>query len=202
MLKFTSQVVVCIVVMGFLVMSLFTVGTSQTLLEQSLILGPYSDALNMVADLTGVKDPRPAIWGLDGSQSVVVPFEDVPEGYRVRVLSLTGNYMAWARAAYRPGKHVGTSWGIKTSYPDGSLHLPQFGASNCFAYLEYGLSNGEVNQPFNIDTHVGGLLGVDNTLTFVSAVYLNDEMIPVHMETTFTMIYQFEKQSFYIAREK
>jgi hypothetical protein len=155
------------------------------------ILGPYSDAFNFPADLTGTPDTRPTTWGLSTSQNGSVPFYP-PAGYRVRILSLQGNYMAWARAVYAPGNHVGTSWGILTNGPVGSSRA-SFAADNCFVWLEYGLSNGEVNEPFKIDTSAGGLLAADNTMVIVMAVYLNDQPISVHQETTFIATYQFER---------
>src|SRR5579872_5760860 len=128
-----------------------------------MILGPYSDAFNFPGDFTGTPDSRPSTWGLAGSQTSAPVVFNPPAGYRVRILKLEGNYMAWARQAYAPGNHVGTSWGILTTAPGGSSRV-NFAADNCFVWLEYGLSNGEVNQPFVIDTRAGGLLEPDNSM--------------------------------------
>jgi hypothetical protein len=154
------------------------------------ILGPYSAAFNFPADFVGTPDTRPTTWGRAGSATNPVVFYP-PAGYRVRILELVGNYMAWARGVYEPGNHVGTSWGILTTAARGSSRVP-LAADDCFAWLQYGLSNGEINQPFTLDTHVGGLLEADNTMQVVLAVYLNDQPISVHQETTFIAKYQFE----------
>lgn len=155
------------------------------------ILGPYSRVFNQPADLIGVPETRPCCWGYTASIENRYTFNP-PVGYRVHILKIDGNYMAWARGVFAPGQHVGTSWGIVTSAVNDETFLP-WTASNCFVYLEYALSNGEVNQPFKLDTSVGGRLPIDNSFTFVSAIYLSDAPIPIHMETTGVIIFQFEK---------
>ncbi len=154
------------------------------------ILGPYSVAVNYPADLAGVPDPE--FWGFAGAQTDVVTF-NVPPGYRVRVLHLDGNYMAWARGVYLPGKHAGTSWGIATTAAPGSTRVA-YSADNCFVYLEYAISNAEVNQRFSLNTKTGGLLEPDNIMNVVLAVYLNDQPISIHAEVTGIVQFQYERQ--------
>lgn len=154
------------------------------------ILGPYSSSVNYPADLTGVPDTRPGTWGLGAAQTDVIQFHP-PAGYRVRVLRVYGNFMAWPRAVYAPGNHTGVSWGLTTSDPVGSPEVDA-AADGCFVYEQYALGNSEVNQSFDFDTSTGGLLGADNVMNEVSAVFLNDQPIPVHSEVTFVIVYRFE----------
>jgi hypothetical protein len=155
------------------------------------VLGPFAVSMNYPADLTGTPDTRLGTWGLAGAQTTSVQFHP-PAGYRVRLLHVRGNYMAWARGTYQAGQHAGVSWGLTTSAPVGST-LVDDAAEGCQVYLQYAVGNGEVNEPFDIAIP-NGLLGSDNVMDEVNAIFLNDEAIAIHAETTFILEFQFEKE--------
>ena len=152
-------------------------------------IGPFSAAANFSVDLQGQVDTRPGTWGTADYAINEITFTP-PKGYRVRILRVYGDHIAWVRE--KDTKHsAGVLWGLQTTAPDGSTRV-SYSADNCFAYLQQVVTT-PTRAAFDIDTHVGGLLEEDNILRSKQAVYLNDFSQPIHMEVTLVYVYQFEK---------
>jgi hypothetical protein len=156
-------------------------------------LGPYSTAVNFSVDLEGTPDTRPGTWGDAGFAQNLVTFSP-PAGYLVRVLTIYGDFIGFPKSGTPP---VGTSceigWGLKTTAPDGSK-LVSTGYDNSFVWLQNVITSSApgCRAGFDLDVHVGGLLDSDNTMISQVFVGLNTTGLTIHMEPTFTMVYQFE----------
>jgi hypothetical protein len=160
------------------------------------ILGPYSTAVNFSIDLTGIPDTRPGTWGNTDSAQNIVTFAP-PSGYAVRVLSIYGDFIGFPRAGTPPaGTSCEIGWGLKTTAPDGSKLLST-GFDNSFVWLQNVVTSEApaCRAGFNFDVHTGGLLGPDNTMISQVFVALNTTDLTIHLEPTFTMVYQFETLS-------
>jgi hypothetical protein len=157
------------------------------------ILGPYSTAVNFSIDLAGIPDTRPGTWGNTGSAQNLVTFSP-PAGYAVRVLTIYGDFTGFPRSGTpSPGTSCEIGWGLKTTAPDGSK-LVSTGYDNSFVWLQNVVTSvaPACRAGFNFDVRTGGLLGPDNTMISQVFVALNTTGLTIHMEPTFTMVYQFE----------
>jgi hypothetical protein len=157
------------------------------------ILGPYSTAANFSIDLAGEPDTRPGTWGNTGFAQNIVTFSP-PAGHAVRVLAIYGDFIAFPRSDTPPaGTSCEVGWGLKTTAPDGSK-LVSTGYDNSFVWLQNVVTceAPACRAGFNFDVQRGGLLGSDNTMISQVFVALNTTGLTIHMEPTFTMVYQFE----------
>lgn len=164
------------------------------------ISSPCSAAANFAYDLIGTPDSRAGTWGSAGSQTYKMTFK-VPPGYRVRVLRVYGDFVFWPRGTPQPdagdnvvGHAVGVLFGLSSTAPDGSALVEGGGASdNCFLYIQDSSKGGERRAPFDYDTHIGGLLEPDGVMVVKAAVWLNTMGLAVHIEPSFTTIFQYER---------
>ncbi len=157
------------------------------------ILGPYSTAVNFSIDLAGIPDTRPGTWGSTGSAQNVVTFSP-PAGYAVRVLTIYGDFIGVPKSGSPPpDTSCEIGWGLKTTAPDGS-NLVSTGYDNSFVWLQNVITSQTpvCRAGFNFDVRTGGLLATDNTMISQVFVALNTTGLTIHMEPTFTMVYQFE----------
>ena len=159
--------------------------------NRECISGPCSASTNWAADLSGTPDTRPGTWGTAGAITGDWQFDDVPPGYRVRVLCVYGDFIAWVHGTVPAGTHAGVLWGLETTAPEVGTHL-EFGSDDCFMYLQGSVGDGDFRAPFDQDVRAGGLLQPDNILRQKLAVWLNDTGQSVHMEATMVVIYRFE----------
>jgi len=155
-----------------------------------IVLGPYSAASNSVADMIGLQDERPGTWGTSDWVICKITFKP-PAGYRVRILRVYGDLTAWARGVVAAGANAGALWALSTTGPEGSVRM-DYGADNTFVYIQGVVNDSALRAAFEFDTHVGGLLEPDNVLVSKLAVFLNDTRRTIHLEPTWTMVYQFE----------
>jgi hypothetical protein len=168
-----------------------------TALAQSSTLGPYSSSTNYSVDLLGPVDTRPNCWGNADSFTWRMPFHP-PVGYRVRILALHGDLVAWPKvlAGAPPvpnGAYAGVLVGISTSAPSGSANC-DFCDDPTMLYLQGGINSGSaVRLPYD-RTDLSAVLEPDNNLLIKVASWLNTTGYPIHIEPTFTVRYQFERE--------
>jgi hypothetical protein len=160
------------------------------------LLGPFTASSNFSVDLLGEKDTREGTWGYTGAQTWPIQFNP-PEGYRVRVLEISGDLIAWPRVlpgetAVQPGAYAGVLVGFQTTAPEGSERCSPC-ADNTPVYLQAGLDG----RPSRIAyaRKVNMLLEQDNRLIVKVAAWLNTTGKPIHIEPTFTLKYRWERQS-------
>jgi len=161
------------------------------------LLGPYSASCNFSADLTGKADTRESTWGTADSYNFTVVLS-APTGYRVRILRLSGDLVAWpktmpADAAVVANQYAGVLLGFQTTAPPGSLRCNPC-ADNTMLYIQSAMRADPVRAPFDNNVRVGGLLERDGKLIVVVAAWLNTTQRPIHIEPTFTVEYCYEPE--------
>jgi hypothetical protein len=161
----------------------------KTLLLVPSLLGPFSAATNHADDILGTPDSRQGTWGMAGSYTHNYAFHP-PAGYRVRVLRVYGNFQRWMRDPGLPGKCAGVLWGLRSNGDDSSPMEPA--SNNTMLYIQ----DATCGAPFrdSVDVKIeNGLLAADNVLRSIVAVFLNETGEPIHLEPSFTVVYQFEQ---------
>ena len=91
--------------------------------KQPRTMGPFQTTLNHSIDVTGKPDKRPTSWGL--SQAVPIRLKvTAPTGFRVRILRVAGDLVAWPKAGTMTGaQYAEVGWGLNTSLNDGSKYI-------------------------------------------------------------------------------
>ena len=146
------------------------------------VLGPYSAATNITADLYGTPDTRPSTWGY--TEFVDVPIQVFPHPGRggdgdVRILRVYGNVYIMpeghrdtvAGPFPDPKGYAAMLWGFLTTAPGGSSRVT-LSADDCLSFYQVGLD--VVPQHFEFDFSLGqgvtpgqptmGVLSADNVL--------------------------------------
>jgi len=157
--------------------------------------GPFSAATNFTVDLAGTPDSRPATWGSSAAQSWKIPFHP-PAGYRVRILSITGDLTAWVHGKVPDGSTAGVLWGLQSTgaVDQGSSKRVEYSGEGTMLYVQGALAGQPlVRTVNNMDVSAGGLLEADNVLVCKVAVFLNDTNQSVHIEPTWTMTFIWQK---------
>lgn len=168
--------------------------TGLTVRAELPVLGPYSVAQNFSVAMAGYPDTRPTTWGSSGFVQNVLTFYP-PPGYRVHVLRVYGDFIAWPKAGVMgPGTYCEVGWGLKSSLPDGSVRA-SYGYDNSFVWLQNVVLPGNTSPrlAFDLDVRVGGLLGLDNLLISQMFVAVNTSGLEIQEEPTFVVVYQFEE---------
>ena len=169
------------------------------------LAAPHTVSGNFPRDLYGPVDTRmagmtcsvgPCIWG--HADSDVMPLQFFPPaGYRVRILGLRGDAIAWIKSL--PGdpatpleSAAGILVGFQTTSSSGSAHC-DYCADGCPLYLQDSVTEKtpKTRTPFVYD-NLNMLLDPDNKLQLKVASFLNTTGKPIHIEATYTVIYRFE----------
>lgn len=162
---------------------------------------------NFPADLYGPVDTRmagqvcaggPCIWGRADSAVLPIRFHP-PAGYRVRIVALRGDVVAWIKSlpgdAPTPAESAaGILGGFQTTSSGGTPDC-DYCASGCPVYVQDSVTEKEpkTRMAFNYD-HVGLLLDDDNVFNAKIASWLNTTGKPIHMEITYTIQFRYERQ--------
>lgn len=157
------------------------------------VLGPYSTAMNFSIDLAGTPDTRPGTWGNAGFAQNIATFSP-PAGYRVRILRVYGDLIGFPKSGMPDaGTSCEIGWGLKSTAPDGSGRVST-GYDNSFVWLQHVVmsTSPSCRAGFDFEVGTGGLLEADHQLVSQTFVALNTTGLTIHMEPTFTMVYQFE----------
>ena len=165
-------------------------------------LGPFQTTLNHSIDVTGKPDQRPTSWGL--SQPVPIRLKiAAPAGFRVRILRVAGDLVAWPKAGTLTGaRYAEVGWGLNTSLNDGSKYVSYaddpaaMAFDNSCAWVQDSLTatHGSSRISFDRDVSACGVLK-DGAFISQAFVALNTSGLEIHLEPTFTLTYQFEENS-------
>ena len=166
---------------------------------QVAFLGPFQSTSNTAFDVAGDPDGRPGSWGL--SKAVPVRLKiTAPTGYRVRILHIAGDLVAWPKKGVLTGdRYAEVGWGLNTSLNDGSKYMsypddPKATAyDNCMVWIQDVIvaTRGAVRATF--DRRVSALLNSDGIMYSQAFVALNTSGLEIHLEPTVTVTYRFEK---------
>jgi hypothetical protein len=116
-----------------------------------------------------------------------------PAGYKVRILEVHGDFIAWPKAGtIPPATSAEVGWGLKSTAPDGTA-AASYGYDNSPVWIQDGVSAGapRTRAAFDRVFSAGFDLGDDNTLVSQSFVAINTTGLVIHMEPTFTLTYSF-----------
>lgn len=162
-------------------------------LGQGIQTGPFSASTNFTVDISGAQDNRPGTWGTSGVQTWSMKFYP-PAGYLVRILHVHGDLTAMVRQPQQMIGQAGVLWGLgSTVAPNqGDSARVQYSGEGTFLYVQGVLTPTQpLTRAVDYDTSVGGLLGSDNTLIVKVAAFLNDTGAAIHLEPTFTMVFEW-----------
>lgn len=155
---------------------------------------------NYPVNLYGPVDTRNECWGNAEAQSLPIQFKP-PAGQRVRVLELRGDLTAWPKTvgvAPGPGLDAvaigsaGVLLGFSTTGSAGATEC-NFCADGCMVYVQAALvGNTAVVRDFDYVVSADNLLDEDNILVLKLAAWLNTTGVPIHVEGTYGILFQFE----------
>jgi hypothetical protein len=160
---------------------------------------------NFPRDLYGPEDLRdtrlvcaggPCIWGHADSAVLPIAFHP-PAGYRVRILELKGDLVAWIKSL--PGdpptpleSAAGVLMGFQTT-SSGATTACDYCASDCPLYVQDAVTEKQPKTRAPFDYGVDLLLDTDNLLNLKVAAWLNTTGKPIHLEGTYTITFVYEK---------
>lgn len=151
-----------------------------------------SFATNIAWDTAGKEDKRPGTWGTTDSVSSEIPFVDVPKGYSVEILHLSGDEIAAPHGAMAPNSMAYVLVGLTNSTPYQSPYVgPGLGSVGTFLYKQGVVPASGARIPFNED--VIGTLNADNILILKQALFLSTAGVPIHMEATVVVKFRYVK---------
>lgn len=143
---------------------------------------------NFAIDIRGEVDTRQGTWGRAGAEEWKVRFFP-PAGRRVQIIRVYGDVVSWPKGKSPEGSFSGILFGLQTTGPDGSVHA-DLAADNCFLYIQDVLESKGRRTPF--DTRFDDVyLDRDSVLRVKVAAWLNDTGLDIHIEPTFSVVYQF-----------
>jgi hypothetical protein len=125
-----------------------------------------------------------------------IPFYP-PAGYRVRILALRGDLVAWIKSL--PGdpptpleSGAGVLMGFQTTSMGGTQEC-DYCASGCLLYLQDAVVEKEPKTRLPYDKQINILLDSDNMLNLKIASWLNTTGKPIHLEATYdTIMFRYE----------
>ena len=166
---------------------------------------PLQFSVNIAFDNEGTPDTRPTTWGNAAYADTPVPFVNIPKGKKVRLLRWDGDFYAFIHGNAPPGTHAGLLAGILTQaklvngiwqaanqpspYVDPSVQA----SAGCplFVCHSVGADSSTCRIPINVDLSAGGLLD-ESVFLMRQALFLNDTGLPIHMEMTGVVSFQYE----------
>ena len=161
-------------------------GLLVTACAQPRVLGPYVKTHNHSDDLLGT--PKAGEWGV--SDQAVHPYRfSPPSGYRVRVLRIRGDVQGFIRnpTAYC----AGTMWAMHAQLAT-PPQVDEFVDPTLLLWVQDATCRGaSFRDP--VDRPVNQLLKTPELVSKV-ATFLNETGQPVHIEASFTITYQFERE--------
>lgn len=156
---------------------------------------------NFPVNLYGPPDTRNETWGNAEAQSLNITFKPPQGKTRTRVLGLRGDLVAWPSpvatvdtgAVQTPATgSAGVLLGFSTSSSKGSQYV-DFGADGCMVYIQDAVTGGQKTcREFDYEVEADGLLDEDNILVLKLAAWLNTTGVPIHIEGTYGILFQFE----------
>jgi len=173
-------------------------------LAAALLFGPHTVSGNFPRDLCGPVDNRMAgqscgsgscVWGTAEAQTLPITFHS-PAGYRVRLLRLRGDLVAWIKTL--PGdpapalrSAAGVLLGFSTS-ADGGSSSCDYCADNTPLYIQDAVMDSmpKTRAPFDY-ADVGFTLPADNVLLLKIASWLNSTGDAIHVEATYTIQFDY-----------
>ena len=129
------------------------------------------------------------MWGNTDVVQSQIPFINVPKGYQVQITNVSGDQIAAPYGTMLPNSMAYILVGLTDTTPNQSPYVgPGLGSMGCFLYKQTAVPPEGARIP--ICEAVVGLLNADNILIVKQALFLSTAGVPIHMETT--LVIQFE----------
>lgn len=178
-----------------LIEAVYKLSAERVVLAQApCISTPCTVTTNIAWESAGHPDTRPGTYGTTDSVSSQIPFVNVPKGYLVSILHLSGDEIA---APHGPMKANSISYvlaGATTTTPFQSPYAgPGLGSSGTFLYKQSPVSAEGARIP--IDESVQGVLNPDNILILKQSIFLDTTGVPQHNELTLVISFEYVKGS-------
>lgn len=169
----------------------------------------YSISVNFAVDLLGYQSGSQIDSNSVARNRTVIR---APEGYRVRIVRVYGDFVIWPVGSVQFGRFAGANWGLQSSERPDTPETPRLKLSSDDngQFLEapvgafndrptlislQGATGGTVCRvPFSEDVSAAGLLADDGELLSTMAVWLNDTGRKIHLEATFTVVFCYERK--------
>lgn len=150
-------------------------------------------SINYPFDSAGEPDTRPGTWGNTSYDDGKIQFLNVPDGKRVRIMRIYGDFVCWPHGDVSPGKFAGCLFGIITT-ASGQSPYATFSQSGCMAYLQTAVGADMARLHFDFDTEAAGLLEADHVMLVRRALFLSElgNGCVVHMEPSFIVEFAYE----------
>lgn len=155
------------------------------------MLSPCAFSINYPFDSAGVKDTRPGTWGTAAFDDGKVQFLNVPAGYRVRIVRVYGDFVAWPHGSVKGGKFSGILFGLLATN-NGASPYAALSASGCPLYLQHVIGANGARGSFDVRTDTAGLLAADNILLIRRAIFMNELGASVHLEPSMIVEFKYE----------
>lgn len=145
---------------------------------------------NVSIDIKGEPDSRPGTWGNAGAQYHEIKFNR-PPGSRVRILLLQGDIVTFPWDQARSNGHAGVLASFTTKpNPMGAANLCTLCSADVLHYTQTISSlEGDTRQFTRVFKN--GYILPEDTLVIVQAVWLNTYDVPVHIETTYNIEFDY-----------
>jgi hypothetical protein len=176
-------------------------------------LGPFTMSANFAADLYGNLDTRPGTWGFADLAQWTITFKP-PAGYRVHILRIHGDLVSWIKTlpgdAKTPDESTaGVLLGIQSTPHNTNSDRCDFCADlvlkplqttsrkapvqgTTMLYIQDSVSERRPNSRAQFDLqNINDILESDNKLLVTVSSWLNTTLKPVHIEPTFTVLYEW-----------
>lgn len=150
-----------------------------------------NDPINLPFDSVGSSCPTGVgiTWGTCAGQEVAIQFDNVPVGYTVKLIRVYGDFIAWVHGKVPEGTNSGVLWGLYNSANNYSSTL-QYASNGTYTYFQGAVNATNFRGSFDT-TFVNATLPPNNVIINHNAIFLNDTGQSIHMESTFTLVYQF-----------
>jgi hypothetical protein len=160
-------------------------------------LTPCSYSANVAWTTAGYPDTRPTTWGNTDAVTTPITFKNVPSGYRVQIVHVSGDQIA---APFNTKEESMPSWGM--AYVLISLTNSTGGATSPYVSVGTGVANEgmlykqSVVPPSGVTRDIDeditsplSVLNEDNVLNLNQALFLSTAGVPIHLEAT--LVVQF-----------
>jgi hypothetical protein len=149
---------------------------------------------NITWESAGKPDTRPGTYGTTDSVSSSIPFTNVPKGYLVQILHLSGDEIAAPHGTPKAGSMSYILAGATNTSPNQSPYVgPGLGSSGTLMYKQSPVSGAGARIPIN--ESVLGTLNPDNILILKQSIFLDTTGVPQHNELTLVIQFQYVKGS-------
>lgn len=171
---------------AIMVVSLLTYSVTRAQ-SPSPSLGPFYATHNHSDDLLGYKKSGPD-WGTAADALHTYTFYP-PTGYWTRILHVSGDTIAFTR--YATPYCSGYLWAFHGNIPTDSFADLVYTDPTNFFWRQGSVCRG-VESTITMSEDYNLLLR-DNQFTSKVSVFLNETQQPIHLESSFTIIYQYER---------